>query len=383
MSAGKSSRHATKPCVGEIMDILHGMFPPDLAEEWDNVGLQVGDPQTRVQRIFVALDPTLKAVQQAAESGRSALVCHHPLIAPAPIKKIDFSSAQGKIIQLAAKRNVAIVAAHTNADWAWGGTADILAKKLGLKEIEPWQPLFSEHFRKLVVFVPETHLRTVSDAIFAAGGGVIGDYAKCSFRSSGEGTYLPLAGADPYAGRVGHMSIEPEARLEVRVPNAGIDGIIRAMVAAHPYKEVAYDIYPLEDQRPAGGRGRIGKLPRPLTLAGFARRAAKQLDCRTARFVGRPRMKVSQVIVSPGSGAFLLESLTDHAGTVLVTGDVKYHQAQQALDLGLAILDLGHYATELPWVNELTSLLGAEVRNRWSEVPVVACEPEGDPFISI
>ena len=372
MAKAETQRRPALPRVREVIDVLQQMFPPAPAEAWDNIGLQLGDPNAPVRRVFVALDPTLSAVRQAGRD--AALVTHHPLFLGDFPKRFDFSTPLGRIVQTASRKGVAIIAAHTNADWALGGVNDILAAKLGLVDVRPWQPLHAQEFRKLVVFVPQSHLEKVSEAVFAAGGGVIGDYTKCSYRLEGHGTYLPLAGADPFAGKVGELAVEPETRLEVRVPLDRVDAVLAAMRAAHPYQEVAFDLYPTERQGAPGGRGRLGRLPKPLALAAFARRAAKALNVRDGRFVGEPNRIVRQVLVCAGAGAGFIDDLRLLKNAVLVTGDLKYHEACKARAHKLAVIDLGHYGTELPFVEAVTARLACLA------IPVSACLPEGNPF---
>jgi dinuclear metal center YbgI/SA1388 family protein len=378
MAKAETQRRKAQPRVREVIDVLHEVFPPTLAEPWDNVGLQLGEPDAPVNRVFIALDPTLGAVRQAGHD--AALITHHPLFFGELPRRFDFSTPLGRIIQHAARKNIAIIAAHTNADWGAGGINDFLAAKLGLIDVRPWQPTYPQEFRKLVVFVPASHLERVSEAIFRAGGGAIGDYAKCSFRSPGHGTYLPLVGADPFAGKVGELSVEPETRLEVRVPVERLDAVLAAMKAAHPYQEVAFDVYSTERQSPQGGRGRLGRLAKPLTLAAFARRAAKILHVRGGRLIGDPKTAVKQVLVCGGAAASLLDELPLRSPIVLVTGDVKYHEARRARERGLAVVDLGHYGTELPFVKLVAARLAAMLAERGCAIPVRACAPEGDPF---
>jgi len=383
MPISEKRRHDRIPRVQDVVDMLADFFPPQLAEEWDNVGLNLGDPAAPVKKIFVSLDPSPKAIARAAGKGGSALVCHHPLLGFEQLKRLDFSTPFGNLIAQAIHGEVAVIAAHTNADWGIGGTNDTIAQKLGLVDVRPWETLYPEEFRKLVVFVPSSHIEPVGEAIFQAGGGIIGDYAKCSYRSDGHGTYLPQSGADPYAGQVGKLSVEPEIRLEVRVPLARVDAVVAAMIAAHPYEEVAFDLYPTERQNPQGGRARIGRLPRTATLSAFAMRAAKTLGVTSGRLIGDPKQPVSRVAINTGTGADLIDQLVHHPDTVLVTGDVKYHQACKARDHGLGVVDLGHYGTELPFVEAVVPRLRNALRKAGKTATVTACRPEGDPFKKI
>jgi len=373
------ARHSKLPRVVEILDLLHKWFPAALADEGDSIGLIIGDPQAKVGRIAAALDPSIQAIRQAAASPSGILICHHPLFYR-PVQRLDYSTPSGRLIAEAIKRNVAVIVCHSNADWAYGGVNDALAQKLGFVGLSPFSTLYPTAYRKLAVYVPATHLRKVSEAIFAAGGGLIGRYAKCSFRNEGLGTYFPMPGADPYAGAVGKLSEEPEVRLEVRVPVERRDAVLAAMRAAHPYEEVAFDLFPTEKQDPRGGVARIGRLKKSQKLAGLARHYARVLQVSNGRFVGDPAAVIEEVVICAGSGARLIDELKERPRCALVTGDVKYHEARKALDYGLSVIDLGHYGTEMPFIDAVVSLITEGLAELGKSVPVRTCAAEGDPF---
>jgi dinuclear metal center YbgI/SA1388 family protein len=368
-------RRTTVRRVHEILDLLETLFPSSLAEEWDRIGLQVGAAGQAVKCVGVALNATTPAVKLTAGG---LLITHHPLFFQ-PLSRIDPTSPVGAVVAEAIRRKTAIVACHTNADWAAGGVNDVLAARLGLQDTEPWEPLYPREFRKLTVFVPESHLTAVSEAIFSAGGGVIGNYARCSHRVRGDGTYVPLAGAAPFNGQVGDWALEPEIRLEVRVPLPRVEAIIRAMKAAHPYEEVAFDLTPTEKQSPSGGRGRVGFLPKPQTLASLSRWAARRLNTTVGRFVGDGETPIVRLLVCGGAGAGFIDDLAGLPATALLTGDLKYHEALHARDRRVPVVDLGHFATEYPFVESLAERLSASL----SPLPVFACRTDNDPFSRI
>lgn len=368
-------RRAAGRRVHEILDLLESFFPSSLAEDWDRIGLQVGAADATAKHVGVALEPTVPAVRQTAGG---VLVTHHPLLFH-PLSQLDPSSPVGAVVAEAIRNDTVLVACHTNADWAAGGLNDVLAQRLGLRDVRPWEPLYPESFRKLTTFVPESHLTVVSEAIFNAGGGVIGNYARCSHRVRGEGTYVPLTGATPFSGQVGDWSLEPEIRLEVRVPAMRVEAVLAAMKAAHPYEEVAFDLVPTEKQSPAGGRARVGRLPKPQSLASLARRAARRLGATTGRLIGDPDTPIEQLLVCGGAGAGFIDALAGHRGMALVTGDLKYHEALHARDRRVSVVDLGHFATEYPFVESLAERLTASL----SPLPVFVCRTDSDPFSRI
>ncbi|MDH3998901.1 MAG: Nif3-like dinuclear metal center hexameric protein, partial [Desulfuromonadales bacterium] len=222
--------------IQDLLGLLHSLYPPELAEEWDNVGLQVGEPGAALERVLVALDPTTEAVLAAREAGAQALVTHHPLIFN-PLKRLTPDDAVGKIVWTAIQSGVAIISAHTNLDSAEKGLNHWLAEMLGLTQAAPLQPASGNYF-KLVVFVPKEHEEEVAEAIFTAGAGHTGNYDHCSFRTSGEGTFRPGQNAQPFIGEVGTTERVEEVRLETIVARARLPKVIDKMLKAHPYEEV-------------------------------------------------------------------------------------------------------------------------------------------------
>jgi len=365
--------------VQDLLGLVHGLYPPDLAEEWDNVGLQVGDPGAVVERVLVALDPTAGVVAAAAAQGAQLLVTHHPLLFK-PLRRLTPDDPTGHVVWQAVQAGVAIVAAHTNLDVAADGLNRWLATRLQLVDAEPLQPVAGQLI-KLVVFVPASHAETVADALFAAGAGQIGAYDRCSFRAGGIGTFRPGFGTSPFIGTFGEDQLVEEVRLETVVPQRRLSRVLERMSQAHPYEEVAYDLIPLANHLPGAGLGRIGRLAEPLALAELAERIKAGLACETVRLVGRPDQPVSKVAVCGGSGAGLIREARRRGADVLVTGDIKYHEARQGEDLGLALIDAGHFATERPAVAELAARLGDEAAARGWRLDILVHAGEHDPFI--
>jgi len=365
--------------VQDLLGVLHGLFPPELAEDWDNVGLQVGDSGAVVERLLVALDPDCAAVTAAAERGAQLLVTHHPLLFK-PLRRLTPDDPVGRAVWQAVRGGVAIVAAHTNADVAAAGLNHWLAARLQLTGAEPLQPADGQLY-KLVVFVPATHGELVAEALFAGGAGQIGAYDQCSFQSSGIGTFRPGPGTTPYLGECGRREQVEEVRLETVVPRRRLNRVLERLMRAHPYEEVAYDLIPLANALPAAGLGRIGRLAGPLSLADFAEQIKAGLGCATLRLVGDPGRLVAKVAVCGGSGAGLIQEAQRRGADVLVTGDIKYHEARQAEELGLALIDAGHFATERLFVGELAKSLTEEAAARSWRLDVLVHDGERDPFI--
>ena len=350
--------------VQEIQKAVEGIAPASLAEDWDNVGLQVGDPSARVTRVLVALTPLPEVFEEAEEIGADFLLFHHPLIFR-PLKSVDTGCYPGDLVARAIGGNLAVHAAHTNYDAAPGGVSVALAEALGLRgPLEVVVPRGSA--KKIVVFVPEEDADAVADALSRAGAGRIGDYTRCTFRSPGTGTFFGGEGTAPYAGEGGRLEKVSELRLETVVPDHLVYGAVAAIRASHPYEEPAFDVYPV-DGRPDGcGYGRVGRLAEPLPPEGLAGYVSDALDF-PVRLVSDPApgRPVERVAVLGGSGGSFIREAAASGADAYVTGDLSYHDTLLAESLGMAAVDAGHAGTELPSLAPLARRLGEVV-----DVPV-------------
>lgn len=364
--------------VQDLLGLIHALYPPELAAEWDNVGLQVGDPTARVERVLVALDPGAAAVAAACAAGAQLLLTHHPLLFK-PLRRLTPDDPTGRVVWQAVRGNVAIIAAHTNLDVAADGLNRWLADRLGLTAAEPLQAVAGQ-LLKLVVYVPVSHAEAVAEALFAGGAGQVGNYDQCSFRSAGLGTFRPGPGTQPFIGSVGRREEVEEVRLETIVPRRRLSRVLERLAKAHPYEEVAYDLLPLANQLPGFGLGRIGRLGAPESLADFAGRVRGALGCGPVRVVGDHQRPVAKVALCGGSGAGLIGEASRRGADVLLTGDVKYHEARQAEELGLAVIDAGHFATERFAAGELAARLGQVAAGRGWPLEIAVFDGEQDPF---
>lgn len=367
------------PRVSDIIEIIDKIAPFRLAEEWDNVGLQVGDPAAPASRIMVSLDPGREAVESAVASGCQLLITHHPLIFT-PLRSLNLQEQPGDLLAKALRNSLNIVAMHTNYDIADGGMNDLLAGLLGLCSVEPLAVRETGELVKLAVFVPKGHEEPVMQALFSFSGH-IGNYTDCSFQSSGIGTFKPLPGADPFIGSLGRREYADETRIEVLLLATDVSAACRALIEAHPYEEPAFDLYPLLNRGPRCGLGRIGNMSPPVTLEQLACRLRDELGLAVARYAGNGDRVLEKVALCAGSGASLLRQAHNLGAQVLVTGDVKYHDAREAEMLGIGLLDVGHFPSEIPMVREFRARLGKEVEKAGFEAEILACENERDPFV--
>ncbi len=364
--------------LSDLIGIISKIAPPSLAEDWDNVGLQVGDPSAEVRRVMVALDPCPAAVDEAIANSCQLLVTHHPLIFK-PLKRISTADETGRLIHRSIGNNLAIVSLHTNYDIAENGVNDLLSRMLDLQGARPLTVTSREELLKLVVFVPLSHEEGVMNALLPHGG-MPGNYAECSFRVRGNGTFRPLAGANPFIGEVGTRETVEECRLEMVVRKSGLSQALKALCKAHPYEEPAFDLIPLQNEGRVLGLGRIGELAEPMPLESFALLVKERLGLGSLRIVGGQGRTVSRVALCGGSGASLLRDAVRQGADLYLTGDIKYHEAREAESLGIALIDAGHFATERLMIEGLAAQLEQEILRRRLEVGVLPCRGETDPF---
>jgi len=366
------------PKVSDIVGIINKFAPFGHAEEWDNVGLQVGNPAAAAGKIMVALDPCKAAVEAAVADKCQLLLTHHPLIF-APLKKISANDPTGYLVSYALKNDLSVVSLHTNYDVADGGLNDLLAERLGLEMGEPLRVTGSEELVKLSVFVPKGHEERVLEALFRFSG-VMGNYRDCSFQTGGTGTFTPLAGAQPFLGKVGVREHVEETRLEVLIPKESLPAALNALLSAHPYEEPAYDLYPLLNKGNVRGLGRLCRLKEETTLGDLVALVKERLTLAGVRFVGDSGSRVKKVAICGGSGASLLKNAFRQGADVLITGDVKYHDAREAESLGLALIDAGHFATEILMVEGVAAKVARELLEKGYGADVVAYKEEREPF---
>ncbi|HEX2617392.1 MAG TPA: Nif3-like dinuclear metal center hexameric protein [Flavobacteriales bacterium] len=329
--------------IKAIVEVLEQWAPPSLQEDYDNSGLQVGDPNAEVERALITLDCTEAVVDEAARSGCGLVIAHHPVIFRG-LKALTGRTDVERTILAAVRKNVAIYAIHTNLDNVLSGVNAEIAARLGLKDLRILDPRPGQ-LRKLAVFAPHAHAEAVRTALFQAGAGRVGAYDECSFDLTGQGTFRGGAGTDPFVGRPGERHTEPETRIEV-IYHAPLEkGIVAAMKAAHPYEEVAYDLVPLANTHQEVGSGAIGTLPEPLDEATFLARVKTSFSAPVIRHTALNNRKIQRVAVCGGSGSFLIGKAVAAGADAYVTADVKYHQFFEP-EGRLLLADIGHFESE-------------------------------------
>lgn len=362
-----------------VINLIEKLAPKDLAEDWDNVGLQIGNPQSEVNKILVCLDLTEQILDQAVELDVEMIITHHPLIFK-PLKKISLATPLGKKINKIIKNDLLVYSAHTNLDIAWGGINDILVEKLGLLQPQVLAATGEENFYKLVVFVPAGHEESLKEALASSGAGWIGNYSHCFFQTSGTGNFKPLEGTNPFLGSIGKVETTEEYRLETIIPEKCLKRALQSMLKAHPYEEVAYDLYLLANEGKKVGLGRVGYLPEPLTLAEFVSQVKNSLGVKQLRVVGDLDNQIRKVAVCGGSGGSLVSAAAFKGAQVLLTGDVKYHEARDAEDLALNVVDAGHDLTEQVIIPVLVEYLLQELKEK---ITVIGLGANAEPIFRV
>lgn len=357
--------------VAELLDLIQRLAPFELAQPGDNCGLLVGAQQANANHILTALELTDNVIDEAEAEGCDVILTHHPVLYT-PVRSLVNANPREKLLLRLVRSDLTLIACHTNLDAAPGGLADIAGEALGLKEMTPLE-MAAAGWYKLVGFIPAEAAEAVAEAVFASGAGRIGDYRECAFSTEGVGWFTPMAHSHPAVGEVSKPERAPELRWETVVPRGRLAHAIKAFTETHPYEEPAFDVYPVEDVLPRGGLGRVGRLGRPKSVRELALETAQAFGIDTVRWSGGGTRVVERVAVLPGSGRSLLEAAAGQC-EVLITGDLGYHTAEQAAEMGLSLIEVPHGDWEWwafrQWVTKVTpefTGLGAAVTlsQRW------------------
>lgn len=330
----------------DIFKAMETWAPKHLAYDWDNVGLQIGSFHKPVQKVMVTLDILESTVDEAIDQNVGLIIAHHPLLFKS-MKQVNVDTAKGRIIQKLLQHDISVYAAHTNLDAANGGVNDMLCDLLGIEKREILDVNHTEKLVKLAVFVPETHAEKVRDAMSEKGAGHIGDYSHCTFQSAGQGTFKPLDGTNPYIGTQGEVAFVDEVKIETILPQRLLSSVLDAMIAAHPYEEAAYDIYPVENSGTVYGIGRIGMLADKMTLQALCEKVKTCFNVPNVRVTGDLSKYVHKVALLGGSGEKYINKAKQMGADVYITGDMTFHTAQDAQEMGLSVIDPGHHVEKV------------------------------------
>jgi dinuclear metal center YbgI/SA1388 family protein len=357
--------------IGTIAKILEAWAPKELAWEKDNVGLQVGDAMDAVEKILVALDVTEQVIAEAIKKNVQLIVSHHPLLFR-PLKSVSFNDRVGNLVRQLIQKNIAVYSAHTNLDFTVRGVSFALAEQLELANVQFLVSLVPMH-KKIVVFVPKANAETVATAMGNAGAGKIGNYDLCSFRTEGTGTFRGNELTKPFLGTAQRFENVEEVRLEMIAPKWKLSSVIEAMKFAHPYEEVAFDVYPLENNSSDCGMGAVGTLQQELSEEDFLHFVKRKLQCSALKFSKGKTEKIFRVAVCGGSGAEFLSTAIAQNADAYVTADIGYHPFHDA-EGKILLIDAGHYETERVILPHLAETISRELARMNQRVEVAITE---------
>ncbi|MBE0536831.1 MAG: Nif3-like dinuclear metal center hexameric protein [Phycisphaerae bacterium] len=364
--------------IDRIAAEIEKIAPLKLAQDWDNVGFLIGDPDREIDRILVTIDITRDVVAEAKAYKADLIVSYHPAIWDG-LKKITAAGPSGVIYNLI-RAGIGVYSIHTSLDVAAGGVNDALADILGLVECgpigdyvdDPAGPLY-----KLITFVPAPDVDKVAEAVHAAGAGQVGNYAKCAFRTEGTGTFLPLEGASPAIGRQGKFEKVEEVRLETVVAAAKVTAVVAALRKAHPYETPAFDVVRHWDVEKTFGLGRIGRLAEPRRVDDLLARIKEVTGAAAAGIIGDQKRTVKTAAVCAGSCGKLISNVIDRQCDLYLTGELKHHQALMAQEAGLTCICLSHTVSERFALKNLAK----QLKKGLSGVTIKQSTKDRDPFV--
>ncbi len=354
--------------IREITSYLEHLAPLHLQEDYDNSGLQLGDTDRELTSVLICLDVTMQVLEEAINLGANMIISHHPMIFKG-IKSLKSGRSLDDMIIKAIKKDICIYSAHTNLDSMLGGVSYALAGRLGLVDVEPLEKNKGKLY-KIVVYAPRTHTQSLSDAIFRTGAGEIGNYSKCSFTVSGEGSFFPKEGADPYIGKCGELEILAEDKIEVLAKDVELASVVKAIKENHPYEEPAYDIIEVEQKYTKSALGVVGYLPEPMSVVSFLGKV-KEMTGAGLKYSDFNKDQIHKVALCGGSGSFLIGAASAAGADAYVTGDIKYHDFFGYEDRML-LADIGHYESEKYTIelveNFLTDKFGENINIHTTQV---------------
>jgi len=363
--------------VSEMVTWLDQIAPRSLAADWDNTGLLMGDFTAGVNKVLVCLTLTKEVADEAVNQKVQMVVTHHPLPFK-PIKTMNSGNSEGAILWQLATKGIGVYSLHTRWDDAPGGINESLLEIICAQNLGPISRLQGNEEVKLVTFVPGYSLGKVSESLFQAGAGMIGNYKECSFTLEGTGTFFGNEQANPVVGKNGQREKVVEQRLEVVCPVSRIEPIVSALKNSHPYEEPAFDLVMLKPKPTDSGSGRLGLLSRPTSIAELAGKFAQALDIERVSFAGNQDRLVSKIAVVCGSGASLMAQAFMQGAECFITGEARFHDLLSVKGQNKSILLLGHYKSERFGVEALATM----IKSRFSSLEVLASEAERDPLKS-
>ena len=363
--------------VSQIAERIDSIVPLKLAQDWDNVGLLIGNKKQVVKNILLAIDITKEVLAEAKRLKTDLIVSYHPVIWDG-LKNITLHSSS-KVVYDLIKSGISVFSIHTALDAVSGGVNDGLAETVGISDPKPigdWVEGNWQNHYKLVVFVPIKSINKVSNAIFQAGAGNIGNYSNCGFTTTGQGTFKPLKGSNPVIGKKGTLEKVDEIRFEAIVPSQCLEDVIAAMKKAHPYEMPAYDVIKLHDIGDKIGLGRIGDLAKPMKLAEIIKRIKKYTGAKAFGIVSDEKKIVKKAAVCAGSCGKIINLVIADKCDLYLTGELKHHQALAAKEAGLTCICLSHTVSERFILKKFAN----QLKKQLNGVTIKISKKDADPF---
>ncbi|MGE9516183.1 MAG: Nif3-like dinuclear metal center hexameric protein [Solitalea-like symbiont of Acarus siro] len=342
----------------KIIEIIENSVPVQLAESYDNCGLVVGDINGKISKVLIALECTEEVIQEAISEQAELIITHHPLIFT-PIKSLAETNSTNRMLVKLIEHNIAQYSIHTNLDNMLSGVNKVNADKIGLVKRDILLPK-KNTVRKLVTFVPPGCLDNVKSALFRAGAGRFNNYEQCSFVSTGTGSFRPLESAKTFLGKPGELSSLNEDKLEVVYPYYIEPKIIKALLEAHPYEEVAFDIIKLNSENPSLGSGIVGELSQEMDTKEFMDYLKQKFKCKCVKHTQLVKNTIKKIAFCGGSGSFLIDEAIRAKADVFITSDIKYHDFFKA-DSKIILIDIGHYESEQYVPELINNILSAKI----------------------
>lgn len=364
--------------IKDIIKIFENQYPKSLAYNWDNVGLIVGNEMDSVSKILVTLEATQAVIDEAVENKVDLIITHHPFIFKG-LKKINTSTTKGNDIYKLIENKISVYSAHTNFDIAYDGLNDEIAKRLDLNDVLVLDTTYYEKLYKIAVYAPISHQECIRKVMKDMECGNVGNYSDCSFTIDGVGRFKPLNESNPYIGMKNEVETVQEVKIETICEESNLSVVINNIIKAHPYEEVAYDIYELENKGEKYGLGRIGQLKNSMKFKELAESVKKSLNIENLRVTGNLEDDINKIAIVSGSGSEFINKANIMGADVLITGDVKYHDAQNALELGMKVIDAGHFGSE----NIFSDIVEQYLQNKFQNIEILKSKSNINPFVTI
>lgn len=334
--------------IKDLVKEIEQIAPITYQESYDNSGLIIGSYTDEVSKALLCLDITDQIVEEAIEIGADIIISHHPIVFSG-LKKINGNNLVERVVLKAIKNNIAIYSAHTNLDNSDIGVNKRFCDLLNLNKTKILRPL-SNNLYKLVFYTPQNKHEQVLEKVLSSGAGHIGNYDNCSFNIEGTGTFRALEGTNPFVGKQGELHKESEIRSEIVFPSHIKSAVISSLLNAHPYEEVAYDIFKIENNDVKYGSGMVGELEGEVELSEFLKTIKEKFNTEVIKYNSPVNKKIKKVAVCGGSGSFLVRDAIAKKADIFITGDVKYHEFFD-LEEKICIADIGHFESEKHIIN--------------------------------